>query len=141
MATLSLAPGAQPEFVAIPSSDYFRWSPDGASILYHARGEFRLRRLDGSGEVVLVSAENGGGEGFYATWSPDGATMYYMARTPEGWTIRSIPAGGGASRLLVQFDEPTMQHTRFGLTTDGKLLYFTLGAPASDIWVAELATP
>ena len=141
MATLSLAPGAQPEFVAIPSSDYFRWSPDGASILYHAREEFRLRRLDGSGEVVLVSAENGGGEGFYATWSPDGATMYYMARTPEGWTIRSIPAGGGPSRLLVQFDEPTMQHTRFGLTTDGKLLYFTLGAPASDIWVADLQAP
>ena len=52
-----------------------------------------------------------------------------------------MPAAGGTSSVLVEFDDPAMQHTRFGLATDGKLLYFTIGAPASDIWVADLVTP
>jgi eukaryotic-like serine/threonine-protein kinase len=141
MATLRLEPGAQPEFTAIGTSDYFRWSPDGSSILYHAADGFRLRRLDGGGDHLLVPTAADGAEGFYATWSPDGATMYYLTRQPEGWAIRSMPAAGGTSRVIVEFDDPGMQHTRFGLTTDGKRLYFTVGSPASDIWVADLAAP
>ena len=48
---------------------------------------------------------------------------------------------GGASTLLVDFDDPARQHTRYGFTTDGKLFYFTIGSPESDIWVADLAHP
>jgi Tol biopolymer transport system component len=141
MATLRLEPGAQPEFVALAASDYFRWSPDGASVLYHVPEGFRLRRLDGSSDVLLVSGADGGAEGFYATYSRDGSTLYYMTRTPQGWAIRSVPSTGGSSKLLVVFDEPAMQYSKFGLATDGKRLYFTIGAPASDIWVADLVTP
>ena len=141
MATLRLEPGAQPEFVPLAASDYPRWSPDGSSILYHVPEGFRLRRLDGSSDVLLVSAADGGGEGFYATYSRDGSTIFYLTRTPDGWAIRSVPSAGGPSNPLVVFDEPTMPHAKFGLATDGKLLYFTIGAPASDVWVADLVAP
>jgi Tol biopolymer transport system component len=141
MATLRLAPGAQPEFVALPASDYPRWSPDGSSILYHVPEGFRLRRLDGSSDILLVSAADSGGDMLHAAYSPDGSTLFVLTRTPQGWAIRSVPSAGGSSKLRVVFDEPTMQHAKFGLATDGKLLYFTIGAPASDVWVADLVTP
>ena len=88
-----------------------------------------------------MSAADGGPEGFYATYSRDGSTLFYLTRTPPGWAIRSMPSAGGSSKRLVIFDEPTMPHSKFGLATDGKLLYFTIGAPASDVWVADLVTP
>ncbi|MFL5519991.1 MAG: protein kinase domain-containing protein [Gemmatimonadales bacterium] len=141
MATLRLAPGAQPEFVALSASDYPLWSPDGSSILYHVPEGFRLRRLDGSSDILLVSAADGGGDLLHATYSPDGSTLFVLTRSPEGWAIRSVPSAGGSSKLQVVFDEPTMPHAKFGLATDGRLLYFTIGAPASDVWVADLVTP
>jgi len=77
-------------------------------------------------------------EAFYSAWAPDGKQLYFMARAPAGWTIRSVAATGGASRVLVNFDDPTRQHTKYGFTTDGKTFYFTLGSPESDIFVADL---
>jgi hypothetical protein len=41
----------------------------------------------------------------------------------------------------VDFDDPAIQHTKFGFATDGKRFYFTVGSPESDIWVADLAKP
>ena len=52
-----------------------------------------------------------------------------------------MPAAGGASTVLVDFDDPDRQHTRYGFSTDGKIFYFTIGSPESDIWVADLAKP
>jgi hypothetical protein len=61
-----------------------------------------------------------------------------MALSPKGWSIRSVPPAGGASTLLVDFDDATRQHTKYGFCTDGKVFYFTIGAPESDIYVADL---
>ena len=52
-----------------------------------------------------------------------------------------MPAAGGASTVLVDFDDPARQHTKYGFTTDGKIFYFTVGSPESDIWVADLTKP
>jgi len=71
---------------------------------------------------------------------PDGKTVYYVAKGPDGSSIRAVPVTGGASRLLVRFDDPTRQHTRFGFSTDGRTFYCTIGALESDIWVAQLET-
>jgi hypothetical protein len=60
-----------------------------------------------------------------------------VARSPRGSSIRSVPVTGGPSRLLVRFDDPTRQHTKYGVTTDGRRFYFTIGAQESDIWVAQ----
>ena len=45
---------------------------------------------------------------------------------------------GRREPVLVDFDDPTRQHTKYGFTTDGRVFYFTIGAPESDVWVAEL---
>ena len=117
------------------------WSPVGRSIVYHRFDGLRLRRVDSGAETLIVSNAEIGAEAFYAAWSKDGGKLYYLARSPKGWSIRSVPATGGASALLVDFDDPTRQHTKYGFCTDGKLFYFTIGAPESDIWVADLVKP
>ena len=133
-----LEEGAQPEFIAIPMADFAHWSPDGRTIVYHSADGLRLRRVDSGADTLLVSNIGDRAEAYYAAWSPDGARLYYMTQSPKGWSIRSVPAAGGASTLIVDFDDPTRQHTKYGFCTDGKLFYFTIGAPESDIYVADL---
>ena len=136
IATLRLADGARPEFVPIAESDYPRWTPDGRALLYHSSKGFRVRRFDTGADTLLVSSTELGADPFYAVWSPDGSMLYFLARSSERWSIRGMPATGGASTVLVNFDDPAIQHTRFGFATDGKFFYFTVGSPESDIWVA-----
>jgi serine/threonine-protein kinase len=135
---LPLADSSRQEVVPSKTGDYTHWSPDGRSIVYHSPDGLGLRRVGGGAETLIVSNAEIGAEAFYAAWSPDGAKLYYMARSPKGWSIRWVPAAGGASTVLVNFDDPTRQHTKYGFCTDGKLFYITIGSPESDIWVADL---
>jgi Tol biopolymer transport system component len=74
-----------------------------------------------------------------ALWSPDGSTIYYKAFDQAGRSsLWSVPAAGGAPRLLVRFDDPSRPSTRPEFATDGKNLYFTIGARQSDVWAMEL---
>ncbi len=138
---LPLADSARQVLIPVKTGDYADWSPDGRSIVYHHPDGLRLRRVDSGAETLIVSNADIGAEAFYAAWSPDGATLYYMARSPKGWSIRSVPAAGGASTVLVDFDDRTRQHTKYGFATDGKVFYMTLGAPESDIFAADLEKP
>ena len=138
---LRLVAGAPTRFIEASPADYGLWSPDGGGILYHGADGLRLRRVAGGADALLVSNAVEDAEVVYADWSPDGSKLYFLARSPRGWSIRSMPAAGGASTVLVDFDDPARQHTRYGFTTDGKTFYFTIGSPESDIWVADLAKP
>ena len=139
--TLRLADHAPPGFISTPVSDFAHWSPDGRTIVYHGPDGLHLRRVDTGVETLVVSNAGIGAEAFYAAWSPDGARIHYLARSPKGWSIRSVPAAGGRSTVLVDFDDPTRQHIRYGFATDGKVFYFTIGSPESDIFVADLERP
>jgi len=140
-AVLRVADSATPKFLSVPGGDFARWTPDGTAFVYHAPDGLRLHRIDSGVDSLRVSNAAIGAEAFYAAWSRDGARLYYLARSPKGWSIRGMPAAGGASTTLVDFDDPTRQHTKYGFTTDGKVFYFTIGAPESDIWVADLGKP
>jgi len=140
-AVLRLGDGATPKFLSAANGDFALWAPDGKAFLYHAPDGLRLHRIDSGADSLRVSNAAIGAEAFYAAWSRDGASLYYLARSPKGWSIRAMPAAGGASRMLVDFDDPTRQHTKYGFTTDGRVFYFTIGAPESDVWVAEFAKP
>ncbi|MEO5800444.1 MAG: hypothetical protein ABIS00_13485, partial [Gemmatimonadales bacterium] len=118
--------------------DFAHWSPDGNTIVYHADDGLRTRPTKGGAETLIVSNVTGGADAYYAAWSPDGATIYYLARSAKGWTIRSVSADGMTHAVLVDFDDPTRQHTRYGLATDGTVFYLTIGSPESDIVVAQL---
>jgi len=135
---LPLADSARQEWHPDKTGDYAHWSPDGRSIVFHDPDGLRLRRVDSGAEALIVSNADIGGEAFYAAWSPEGAKLYYMALSSKGWSIRSVPAAGGASSVLVDFDDPTRQHTKYGFATDGKRFFMTIGSPESDIFVAEL---
>jgi Tol biopolymer transport system component len=140
-AVLRLGDGVTPTFLSVPGGDFARWAPDGKAFIYHAPDGLRLHRIDSGADSLRVSNVAIGAEAFYAAWSRDGASLYYLARSPKGWSIRAMPTAGGASRMLVDFDDPTRQHTKYGFTTDGRVFYFTIGAPESDIWVADLTKP
>jgi eukaryotic-like serine/threonine-protein kinase len=138
-----------PHFVIVPlnggamrtipvQGDFAHWSPAEDLIAYHAVDGMRLTTPTDESRL-LVATTPADGEAFYAAWSPDGKTVYYLAYTPEGSAIRAVPVTGGRSRLLVRFDDPTRQHTRYGFSTDGRTFYFTMGAHESDVWVADLA--
>jgi TolB protein len=118
--------------------DFGRWSPSGGLIAYHASDGLRVVSLRDQSSRLVADKAREGTEPFYADWSPDGRTIYYVALGAEGASIRAVPAGGGASRLLVRFDDPERQHTRYGFATDGRTFYFTLGAHESDLWVMDL---
>jgi len=139
--TLRLIDGARPELIPIATGDFAQWAPVGRGFVYHSADGLRLRRVDSGVDTLLVSNARDGAEAFYAAWSPDGAKLYYLTRSPKGWSVRSVPATGGASTVLVDFDDPTRQHTKYGFATDGKVFYFTVGAPESDIYVADLEQP
>ena len=137
---LPLADSSRQELIPVETGDYAHWSPDSRSIVYHNPDGLRLRRVDSGAETLIVSNAEIGAEAFYAAWSPDGAKLYYMARLPKRWSIASVPAAGGASTLLVDFDDHTRQHTKYGFCTDGKVFYVTMGSPESDLFVADLTT-
>jgi serine/threonine-protein kinase len=135
---LRLVEGARPEFSANPASDFAHWSPVDRTIAYHSPDGLRRRWVDTGVDTLIVSNTRDGAEAFYVAWAPDGSKLYYLTRSPKGWSIRSVRAAGGASTVLVNFDDPTRQQTKYGFCTDGKVFYLTIGSPESDIWVADL---
>ena len=136
--TLRLVESARQVDIPVLVGDFAHWSPVGRMIVYHSPDGLRLRWVDSGADSLFVSNAADGAEAFYAAWSPDGSRLYYLTRSPTGSSIRSVPAAGGASIVLVNFDDPTRQHAHYGFATDGKVFYFTIGSPESDIWVAEL---
>jgi serine/threonine-protein kinase len=118
--------------------DFGRWSPTGDLIAYHASDGLRVVSLGGQVSRLVADKARVGAEPFYPDWSPDGRTIYYVALGAEGASIRAVPAGGGASRVLVRFDDPERRHIRYGFATDGRTFYFTMGSHESDILVMDL---
>jgi Tol biopolymer transport system component len=118
--------------------DFVRWSPAGRPIAYHAADGIRAIDPGGGPSRLLTDNANDGTEAYYAEWAPDGRTLYYLARGASGWMIRAIPARGGPSRVLVRFEDPAHQPTRYGFRTDGRRFYLTMGSQESDVWVADL---
>jgi Tol biopolymer transport system component len=136
--TLPLRDGGRPTFIPVQSGDFAHWSPHGKEFLYHSLDGLRVRNIATGSETLIVSRAADGAETNYAAWSPDGTKIYYLARSATGWSIRSVGATGGALSVLVDFDDPSRQHTKYGFCTEGKKFYFTLGSPESDIFVADM---
>ena len=121
-------------------ADYGLWSPDGKGILYHGADGLRLRRLAGGADALLVSNAVEDAEVVYADWSPDGSTLYFLATIPQG-LVDQVDARRGRRQCRAGRSSAgsRRQHIRYGFTTDGKIFYFTIGSPESDIWAADLA--
>ena len=119
--------------------DFADWSPDGSLIAYHSTDGLRVIAPDGLNPRLLVSNAADSGSAYYAAWSSDSRTLYYLSRGATGWSIRAIPTAGGASHVVMHFNDPARQPLKYGFATDGKMFYLTMGAHESDVWVLELA--
>ena len=120
------------------AGDFSFWSPTTDLIALHMpTGLGLLDPADGSVRIVAPGSARWG-QPMFAAWAPDGRTIYYLAKTSSRSSIHAVPPEGGPSRLVVDFDDPARQHTRYGFTTDGKMFYFTIGSHESDIWVMNL---
>jgi Tol biopolymer transport system component/tRNA A-37 threonylcarbamoyl transferase component Bud32 len=111
------------------------WSPDGHSISFN--GDSGIRVIDaGSGRQHLVVKTPGGA---WTTWSGDGRTIYYArSDSLQRFSIRAVPAAGGAPKTLVYADAPDRQLYRYGLAMSNGRFYFPLSARTADVWVAEV---
>ena len=113
-----------------------RWSPDGATILFHSR-------LKGSADLYVVGAQGGSprpltdqpsAEG-EARWSRDGRWIYFASDRTGRSEVWRIPAGGGEATQVTRnggecaFESP-----------DGRWLYYSKdNGPRIDLWKAPVA--
>ncbi|MEE8362416.1 MAG: protein kinase [Gemmatimonadales bacterium] len=114
-----------------------RWSPRGDLIAFTANEGLHVIPAEGGPRRLLVPSTIPGFGPELVAWHPDGRTIYYLASTPSDWAVWSV-IEGGEPQLILEFDDPNRQPTRYGFTTDGRKLYMTLGSHESDVWVLEL---
>jgi serine/threonine protein kinase/dipeptidyl aminopeptidase/acylaminoacyl peptidase len=119
-------------------AEYARWSPMGGEIAAVARDGLRVGPAAGGPSRLLVPRPDENSGPYMCDWAPDARTIYYLYRGPSGWTIRSVAPSGGASRVLVTFDDSEREPSKYGFSTDGRRFYLTLGRKEGDVWVAEL---
>jgi Tol biopolymer transport system component len=121
-----------------------RWSPDGSSLVYHYSGgaPFGIEVFEEGGSAIRIIPSGTAGltNIGWPEWSADGSTIYFHATGPDDvYGLFAIPAVGGEPRLLVRFDEPSMQVLVLGgvVESDG-MFYFAIGEIESDIYVMDL---
>ena len=118
------------------------WSPDGRLIAYTNSQGLWIISAEGDepGSLVEVGDPAIQSRIRHTAWSKDSRTVYYLAYDAEKRaSFWSVPASGGEAKLLVRFDNPTRQSSRYEFACDGERFYFTLAEYESDIWVGELS--
>ncbi len=62
--------------------------------------------------------------------------MIYFRDWVSFWVL---DPGNPVPRQIVHFDDPSRRSTRIEMDTDGEHVFFSLGDPQSDLFVAELS--
>jgi dipeptidyl aminopeptidase/acylaminoacyl peptidase len=131
----------------LKGGDIALWSPDGRQLLIQlqageGRNTLALIPVGGGAPKIITPPVALSDGGYYSwAWSPDGRDIYYIARQPGDprTCIWRLPAAGGTPRPMAWFDDPALSFNRTWLRTRGKRIYFTMGSPQSDVWMAELS--
>jgi len=119
-----------------------QWSPDGRWVAYTWAHCLRLIPREGGKSRILVETSDPDilPAPIFPAWSKDSRTVYYLAYDAERRaSFWSVPVSGGRPKLLVRFDDPSRQSSRYEFAADGERFYFTLAKYASDSWVGELS--
>jgi serine/threonine-protein kinase len=118
------------------------WSPDGRRLAYVDRptgGVVSVIPVDsGPGRVALDPTRDGVAAGAAIRWSDDDRLYFKSLDALGRASIWSVPAAGGAPRLLVRLDDPGRPSYRPELTVGDGRIFFTLQDRQSDVYVMEV---
>jgi Tol biopolymer transport system component len=118
------------------------WTPDSGSLL--CRDLRRRWQIVSSQDSHVLRSDLFAGSHLTPTWwahlSHDGRTIYVPATDSHGRKgVWAVPTTGGAARLVVAFDDPSLTPWGGGFFSVGPdHLYLTVSEYESDIWVATL---
>jgi serine/threonine protein kinase len=121
------------------------WSPDGRSIAFGSSvvggSLLVMPAYSGAPRVVLDASKPGMPQVERPRWSDDGRTIYFKSHDPQGRaSFWSIPAAGGAPRLLVRFDDPKRPSYRQQWTLGRNRMYFPIEDRQADVWVMDVTS-
>jgi serine/threonine protein kinase/Tol biopolymer transport system component len=120
------------------------FSADGSRMAYVATpGLVRVMGpdFDESTSSVALDASAPASNGVIAisaAITPDGGTILVKGEDANGSGFWSIPASGGAPRLLARLDDGRRTSPRPEFTSDGRRIFFTLTEREADVWAARL---
>jgi Tol biopolymer transport system component/DNA-binding SARP family transcriptional activator len=136
------APWSEPAQLTNFGCSFAAWAPDGSGILCRSEPDetaLVLVSLSGTVRWRRELSATGSKVGM-PVYSPDGSTLYMEKPDGTGNGIWSRPVAGGAPRLVVTYDDPSLK----ALTWPGAMnvsrdrLYVTVTQSESDIWVMDL---
>jgi Tol biopolymer transport system component/serine/threonine protein kinase len=116
-----------------------RWSPDGRQILYVEPDGLWVTTRDGGTRRQVLRVDPADPQRLgNAEWGPDSSTIFFKRYDGEGRTsFWSVPAAGGAARLVLRLDRDLRSH-RPEFATDGRRFFFAVTERVSDIWTTDL---
>jgi Tol biopolymer transport system component len=120
------------------------FSADGRRMAYIATpGVVRLMGpdLDEATSRVVLDATTPAAAGVFAQTSvisADGATIFIKGEDRSGPGFWSVPADGGAPRLLARQGDAGPTSPRPEFTTDGRRLFFLVAEREADVWAVRL---
>ena len=119
------------------------WSPDGRWLAYTTSwdgGSIEIMPADsGPARVVLDATRPGVPRAELPLWSADGRSIYYKSHDAEGnASIWSVPATGGAPRMLVRWDDPARPSYRDHWTFSRDRILLPVQERESDVRVVEV---
>jgi len=119
------------------------WSPDGRSLAYTTSwdgGSIEVLPVDsGPARVVLDASRPGVPRAELPLWSADGRSIYYKSHDAEGnASIWSVPAIGGAPRMLLHWDDPARPSYRDHWTFSNDRILLPVQERESDVRVVEV---
>jgi Tol biopolymer transport system component len=125
-----------------PTGAWADWSPDGRTFAFTSAflgGSLVTMPVDsGAPRVVLDAAQPGNPLVQQVYWGQDGQTIYFKSHDQAGnASIWSVPAAGGAPRLLVRFDDPQRPSYRQQWALGRDHFYFPIEDRQSDVWVLD----
>jgi Tol biopolymer transport system component len=136
------APWSEPVQLTNFGCSFSTWTPDGSAILCRSEPDRKaLVLVSLSGEVRWRRDMSAAGftDGM-PVYSPDGSTLYMEKADGSRNGIWAWPAAGGTPRLVVSYDDPSLQAStwRGALNVTRDRLYVTVSQSESDIWVMDL---
>ncbi len=120
------------------------WSPDGralAAVSTLTGGNLQVFPVDSGPGRMLVDPATGGPIVEQTYWDKNGQIYFKSHDAMSNASIWSVPAAGGAPRLLVRFDPRLHPSYRANFAMGGGHFYFTAEDRQSDVWIMDVRKP